>query len=44
MQALTLRVPRKMQHPPNFLIPTFASQVIFKSIKCIDQGCTDLMI
>ena len=30
MQALTLYVPRKMQHPPNFLIPIFDYQVTFK--------------
>ena len=30
MQALTLSVPGKMQHPPNFLISIFDYQVIFK--------------
>ena len=30
MQALTLYVQKKVQRPPNFLIPIFHYQVIFK--------------
>ena len=29
MKALTLDVPGKMQHTPNFLTPIFGTQVIF---------------